>query len=161
MPGSVGRTRRSCLLASPGMRELLLTIHILSAAAWIGGGLFASLSFSQLIKTSGLKSIAALEETLGSKFFGSAVGLLLLSGIGLVLTADEYGFGEMFVLIGIGVVVIDGVIEGAIVGPRAKKLTEAAEDRSADYLKLLTQSSAVHLVLLVFAVWVMVAKLGL
>lgn len=161
MPGSVDRTRRSCLLASPSMRELLLTIHILAAAAWIGGGLFASLSFRQLVKTKGVKSIAALEESLGSKFFGSAVGLLLLSGIGLVLVADEFGFGEMFVLIGIGVVVVNGIVEGAFVAPRAKKITEADEDRSADYLKLLTEGSMVQLALMVFAVWAMVAKLGL
>lgn len=142
------------------MREVLLTIHILSAAAWIGGGLFASLSFKHLIKSIGMKPVAALEEALGSKFFGTAVGLLLLSGIGLVLTAEEYGFGEAFVLIGIGVVVVDGIIEGAIVGPRAKKLTESGDDRTSDYLKLLTQSSVVLLLLLGFAVWAMVAKLG-
>jgi hypothetical protein len=122
--------------------------------------LFASLSFKHLIKAVGMKPVAAIEESLGSKFFGTAVGLLLLSGIGLVLTADEYGFGETFVLIGIGVVVVDGIVEGAIVGPRAKRLTEASDDRSLDYSKLLTQSSVVLLVLLGFAVWAMVAKLG-
>lgn len=143
------------------MRELLLTIHILSAAAWIGGGLFASLSFRQLATTMGLKPLAALEESLGTKFFGTAVGLLVLSGVGLVLTAEEFGWGDAFVLIGIGVVVVDGILEGAVFGPRAKKLTESTEDQTAEYVRLLTTGSLAHLVLLVFAVWAMVAKLGL
>jgi len=109
-----------------------LTIHVLSAAAWIGGGLFAALSFGQLATSVGLKPLASLEESLGTKFFGAAVGLLVISGVGLVLTADEVGWGDAFVLIGIDVAVVDGILEGAVFGPRAKKLIESSEDRTCE-----------------------------
>ncbi len=142
------------------MRELLLTIHILSAAAWIGGGLFATFSYSSLAETVGLKRLGALDQTLGARFFGTAVVALVLSGVGLVLGSPAIGWGDAFVLIGIGVVIVDGILEGAIFGPRAKRITESQDPDMASWRRVLNQSSVAHMVLLVFAVWAMVANLG-
>ena len=142
------------------MRDGLLTIHILAAAAWIGGGLFATVSFTRLAESIGLKRLAALDNAIGTKFFGTSVVLVLLSGVGLVLTEDSFGWTDAFVLIGIAVIVIDGILEGVIFGPALKRLSEADEEDPAAFSRKLTQSGVIHLVLLAFAVWAMVSKIG-
>lgn len=140
------------------MREFLLIVHILAAAAWIGGGLFSLTSFPTLARQVGVKEVGALDESIGSKFFGSAIVLLLLSGIGLVLTSDAFGWGDAFVLIGIGVVVTEGALQGAVFGPR---MTEAYESGSLSrFRQQFRTSGAVSLVLVVLAVWAMVTKIG-
>ena len=144
----------------PPVRALLLTLHIIGVAGWLGGGLFASISLASLARTIGLSRAVALDSSLGNKFFGTAVVLVVLSGIGLVHTSDAYGWGAAFVLIGIGVVLADGVLEGAVFGPRLKRLAAAGEERTDTYLRTLAVSSAIHIALLVFALWSMVVRLG-
>lgn len=140
------------------MREILLIVHILSAAAWIGGALFALTSFSALANRGGLSQIADVDEAVGSKYFGASVVLLLLSGVALVLTSDAFGWGDAFVLIGIGIVVVDGALEGTFFGPRMKASYEA-EDLSS-FRRLVKLSTIYNATLFVVAVWAMVTKIG-
>lgn len=140
------------------MRDFLLIVHILSAAAWIGGGLFSLASFPKLARDVGLRKLGALDESIGSKFFGSAIVLLLLSGIALVATSDAFGWGDAFVLIGIGVIVVEGALQGAVFGP---KMTEAYESENLDtFREAFRTSGAASLALVVLAVWAMVTKIG-
>jgi uncharacterized membrane protein len=150
------------------MRGLLVTIHVLAVAAWIGGGLFASVSLTSLAKTLGVKTVLSLDQAVGTLFFGAAVGTVALSGVALVLTSDSYGWGTAFVLVGLVVIVLDGALEGAVFGPRLKRLAGAAESGStseagalAEYRRLSLVSTVVHLALVVFALWSMVVRLGL
>lgn len=142
------------------MREFLLIVHILAAAAWIGGSLFAGVSFAGMASKLGLKSIASLDEAIGTRYFGSAVGLLLLSGIGLVFSSDQFGWGDAFVLIGIGVVVVDGALEGAIFGPRLKRIADSDTEDLGSFRRLMSVSTLSHFGLFVLAVWAMVVKVG-
>ena len=143
------------------MRELLLTIHILAAAAWIGGGLFAGVSFSKLATQMGLGPLRALDDSVGPKFFGTAVGVMVLSGAGLVMMSETVGWGSVFVLVGIAVVVLDGVLEGAVFGPRLRRIADSETGDVDEFRRTMTWSSASHLALFAFAVWAMVVKLGL
>lgn len=142
------------------VKEFLLIVHILAAAAWIGGSLFAGVSFAGMASNLGLKSIKSLDESIGTRYFGTAVGLLLLSGIGLVFSSDQFGWGDAFVLIGIGVVVVDGILEGVIFGPRLKKLAESETEDLLTFRKLFSVSTVSHLALFTIAVWAMVVKIG-
>lgn len=142
------------------MSEFLLVVHILAAAAWIGGSLFAGVSFAGMASTLGLKSLRSLDESIGTRYFGTAVGLLVLSGIGLVFSSDQFGWGDAFVLVGIGVVVVDGILEGAIFGPRLKRIAESETEDLTAFRRLLSSSTISHLALFVLAVWAMVVKLG-
>lgn len=142
------------------MKEFLLTVHILAAAAWIGGSLFAGVSFASMASNLGLKSLRSLDESIGTRYFGSAVGLLVLSGVGLVLTSDQFGWGDAFVLIGIGVVVVDGALEGAIFGPRLKTIAESETGDLGAFRRLMSVSALAHMALFAVAVWAMVVKLG-
>jgi uncharacterized membrane protein len=94
------------------MRDFLLVVHILAAAAWIGGSLFAGYSFSFLAAIRDLKTVKSVEEGTGGKFFGTAVVLMFLSGAALVMISDRFGWGHAFVLIGIGAIAVEGILEG-------------------------------------------------
>lgn len=142
------------------MRTLLLTLHLVGVAGWLGGGLFSSVSLAALARTLGVKRVIALDAALGAKFFGSAVGLVALSGVALVLTSDAYGWGTTFVIIGLAVIVADGLLEGVVFGPRLKAMAAAPDVPLADYRRFMSWSSAIHLALVVFALWSMVARLG-
>ncbi len=143
------------------MRDLLLTLHILAAAAWIGGGLFASVSFSKLATEMGLGPVQELGESVGAKFFGTAVGVMVLSGAGLVMLSETFGWGSVFVLVGIAVVVLDSVLEGAVFGPRLKRIADSDGGNVDEFRRTIAWNSASHLALFALAVWAMVVKLGL
>lgn len=140
------------------MQEALLVVHILAAAAWIGGGLFATTSFSTLARQIGVKQVGSLDEAIGSRYFGTSVVVLVLSGIALVLNSDAYGWGDTFVSIGLGVVVVDGALQGTLFGPRAKK-AYASED-TRDFLGVMRLGAVSSIILFVLAVWAMVVKIG-
>ena len=142
------------------MRDLLLTIHILSAAAWIGGALYATISLPRHAANAGVAKTLAVDQWLGPRFFGTAVGLLLLSGIGLVVDSEVFGWGDAFVLIGIGVIVISSALEGAVFSPAMKKAAESEDELSDSTRRTIRWGLAVNGVLFVLAVWVMVTKLG-
>ncbi len=141
------------------MRNLLLTIHILAAAVWVGGGLHAALSFPRHAANSGLTKALAVDEALGGRFFGAAMALLVLSGVWLVTISDTFGWGSGFVLIGIGVIVAEGVLQGAWLGPATKRLV-AAGDSETSVPSFFKWGAATSFALVAFAVWAMVAKVG-
>lgn len=142
------------------MGELLLTIHILAAAAWIGGGLYSTFSATALANSMGLEPVMLIEDSVATKYFGTSVVVLLISGIGMVLNSDQFGWTNAFVLIGIGAIVIDGIVEGAIFGPRLKALSESEKPSIQEFGRIVRTSSLIHIVIIVFTVWAMVAKLG-
>ena len=142
------------------MRDILLSIHIIGAAAFIGGGAYSLAVFPGNVKEIGIKAALARDEAMGNKFFGTAVGILLLSGILLVLDSDVYGWGDAFVLIGIGVIVLSGAIEGLYVTPMVKRLSASGDDSPAAIKRFIWQAGSPSMLLLLFALFVMVSKLG-
>ena len=142
------------------MRDVLLTLHILGAMGFIGGGVYSAVIFNRDVAELGLKRVLARTEPTDNRFFGVAVGVLLLSGIALVIESDVYGWGEPFVLIGIGTIIVTGILEGGIFGPALKRLARMRDDLGAPGRRILRWSAVVHIVVLVFAVWAMVTKLG-
>lgn len=143
------------------MRSLLLLLHILGAAAWFGGGLFASVSFASLARSLGVRPVMNLDQAIGAKFFGAAVGTVALTGVALVLMSPTIGWGTAFVLVGIAVVVLDGFIEGAVLGPRLKRLAASPDASVAAFRRESLIGTLIHVVLLVTAFWAMVVRLGL
>ena len=142
------------------MRDVLLTIHILGAAGFIGAGAYSLVVLGSDVREMGLVRVMARDERLGNRFFGVVVGFLLLSGIGLVLQSDVYNWGDAFVLIGIGAIVASGILEGAIFGPAARRLAETPGPIDAGLRRMVWMNWALHIPLLVFVVYAMVAKLG-
>lgn len=141
------------------MRNVLLTIHVLAAAGFIGGGVYSAVVFPGDVRSMGLRRVLRRDEALGNKFFGAVVGLLLLSGIWLVVDSDVFGFGDVFVWIGVGAIVLSGAAE-AVFGPAMKRHAARGGDFTPDVSRTLRTDVAVHAAIFVVAVYAMVAKIG-
>ena len=146
------------------MRDGLLFLHILGAAGWIGGGLFATYAYSTVARigppaASGI--LAAFEKRAGA-YFGITAGLVLLSGVGLVLTSDAYGWGDTFVLIGLGAFLLSGIVQSTVGKKANERLVEAAETGSnlPQAISTWRRISMVDTLVLFVVVWTMITKLG-
>ena len=146
------------------MLETLLIIHILAAAAWIGGGLLNLFIGPKMAQSGGetaLNWLRAIVEA-AAKYFIPAGTLTLLSGIGLVLVDDAYDWSAPFVWIGIVVLAL-GLVS-AVLAPAAKRALAAAQ--AGDFPKLgvnarkAAVTARVIVLLLVLTEVVMVLRLG-
>ena len=140
------------------MDDLLLTVHIFSAAIWIGGGVYTSVIYPRHAANGTLRGVLAVDQKVGAIVFGTAIALLLLSGIGLVLMSETFGFGHAFVLIGIGVIVVSSILEGTVFGPATKKMLE--DEETTQLPSALKWALPIYIFIFAFTVWAMVAKLG-
>lgn len=143
------------------MREALLTIHILGVALMLGGGMYSVFTFPGNARMSSLKEAFSVDDAVGGKYFGAAFALVFLSGIGLIIDSAAVGWGTAFVLIGIGVLIVSGVLQGAVFGPRLKRMAESGDNDIDGAVRLNRLAALLYSALLVFAIWAMVSKLGL
>ncbi|MGA7229200.1 MAG: DUF2269 family protein [Acidimicrobiia bacterium] len=149
------------------VRTLLLTIHILSIAAWFGGGLGGTFIRSRLVEKGGAIAAASVRvsQAMGTRFFTPAALLTLLSGIGLVLSSDgAYTFGSLFVIVGLSIFLVSAVGNSVFGGSRESRALEAFEsgDDAAGKAAIDSVSgfSLVELVLLTATVVAMVYRWG-
>jgi uncharacterized membrane protein len=118
------------LSGGSALHNVLLVIHVLSVIVWLGAGVGATYFGSRLTAEGGEIAVKwlRLSETSGSRLYGPASGLTLLSGIGLVLTTDAYSFGSIFVILGMTVWIVLAIANGAYAGRQEKKLLKATEE---------------------------------
>lgn len=143
------------------MEALLLTVHITAATVWIGAGIYAGFSYPEHAANGTLRGVLTVDQKLGSIVFGSAIALVLLSGIGLVMMSDIVSFGHAFVLIGIGVIVVTSVAEVVVFGPATKRTAEAEAAGSIKIDPVFRWAPVVYVAIFGFTIWAMVTKLGL
>ncbi|HET9201643.1 MAG TPA: hypothetical protein VFP67_00720 [Acidimicrobiia bacterium] len=149
------------------MTELLLIVHILAAAAWIGGSFLTGFIAPRMARSGSEGAVlgwARVAAEAGVKYFNPAGILTALSGIGLVLTSDIYEWSDAFVSIGLGVVIAAALIGALVHRPGGEKMISALEsgDRAtaAAEGKRAAIWGAITAVLLIVAVVVMVLKTG-
>ena len=146
------------------MHDFLLFLHIVGVAGWLGGGLHAFYAYSQIARMgapAGGETLKGLEKK-SEMYFGVTSGLVILSGVVLVLTSDEFGWTDGFVLIGLGAFTLSGVLQSAFGKKANQRLTEAATTGSGIDVAVRSWQfgSAWDLVILFIVVWAMVTKLG-
>ena len=146
------------------MRDLLLFLHILGAAVWIGVATFAYYYFAQAAKAGGGEPGRSMKFFMDKvRAYGIVVvPLVVLSGVGLVLTEDQWSWSDTFVWVGIGAVVATGIWDGAYSRKRDEALVEAvaedAHNRPALRRRWI-QTFWVEIAFLLVALWAMVTKL--
>jgi hypothetical protein len=148
------------------MNDLILILHILSAAAWLGGGLLSGFAAPRMARNGAAASLgwARVSAEAGSKYFNPAGILTVLTGIGLVLVGDLYEWSDTFVSIGLGVAIATALIGALAHRPGSSRIIAALE--SGDYEQAATEGKkaaiwgAVTTALLLVAVVVMVLKTG-
>ena len=148
------------------MTETLLVLHILSAAAWIGGGLLNGYLGPKMAAAGGPVAIQWLKVGIqaGGRYFVPAGVLTGLTGIALVLVDDAYDWSDGFVGIGLAIVVISLGLAVWVLIPAAKGALAAAE--AGDFPAVAPKArragltGRVMVVLLILAEVSMVLRLG-
>jgi uncharacterized membrane protein len=110
------------------MYQALLYVHIVCAVIWVGGAFFSqllALRVERATKPSEPPPPGRNLEFLGMRVFLPASILLVLAGAAMV--AQQWGFGQTWVAVSMGLWLVS-VIAGALyIGPRTKKVAELFE----------------------------------
>ena len=144
--------------------DALLFLHILGAAGWIGGATFSYFYLGQLAKEGGAARGRGMESFMDRlrQYGAVAIPLLLLSGIGLVLTEDQWGWSDTFIWVGIGAVVFSGIWQGVYARNKDEALVKSVKTESKDRLLRLrrwNQTFWIEVAIVLVALWAMVTKL--
>lgn len=146
------------------MRDLLLFLHIVGVAGWLGGGVYATYTYSTLARMEPEAAGPAFQrlKKLEDRFFGPVSGLVLLSGIGLVLVSEAFGWGDGFVIIGLVAFVLAAIINATFGRRNTERLIEASSSGSGvdQALRTWQRGSVWDYVILGVVIWAMVTKLG-
>ena len=146
------------------MRNLALWLHIIGASMWIGTNVAQMVIGPRLVKEgAGLAWLKAVEKA-GGPIYGAASGLIILTGIYLVVSNDSFSFGSAFVGIGIAVVIIGGAMAGLVFNRRTRQTIGLFEGGDTAKATTVYQSiggwALLDTALLAFAVLAMVSKWG-
>lgn len=149
------------------MYRVLVFVHVLAAATWLGANLAQFALSARLRGTPGSTRAAYLLGTvrMGTVLYTPAAILLLTTGILMVIDNAGIGFGSTFVSIGFAMIVV-GAVLGAVVfgkdGRRAAQLLEAGNDADARPVEQkLARFGAIDTVLLLLTIASMVWQFGL
>lgn len=148
------------------MEEAILTIHILSAAAWIGVAMFFGYAGPRFRDIGGPAVSGWVQVALGAipRFISPAAVLTLLTGLTLVMVKEEWGFDSGFVWIGIAVFVVVLALGLGWNAPNLRTALAAIEEGDmptvAASMKKVANAGLAIIVLLVFAEFAMVYRLG-
>lgn len=149
------------------MRDIALWLHILGGGTWIGANLIQGAVSHRL--TSGdtgtaTRWLEAVNKASGP-LYGTAASVIAATGIYLVLGSDgAYSFGSTFVLIGIVILILGGVIAGVFFTPQTKKaISLFASGNSTEGGRIIHRMGwigTIDTLLIAFAVLAMVSKWG-
>lgn len=146
--------------------ELLLFVHVLAAAAWVGAVFFVVLVFELAVRSADrdwLLKLTEYDDRLAPILYIPAVLLVLTAGIGLVLDGP-WGFGDGWVLAGLGLLVSVFVLGVGFIVPAGRRVKAAVEEggfESAEFqarLQAFRVLSWLDLGLLIVAMFVMTTK---
>lgn len=148
------------------MRDVLLIVHIVAVAAWIGSNLAQFVIVPAMARRGGEAAVAWMTTfvRLGRIYNTPAAIIVLASGVALVLDSPVYEFEQAFVVIGVVMVLIGGALGGLFYGPRGRSAAEAfgsgdASGGQAESRRII-QMTTVETTLLVVTVAAMVSRWG-
>ncbi|MPZ53147.1 MAG: DUF2269 family protein [Acidimicrobiia bacterium] len=149
------------------MRETLLVLHIIGVATWLGADL-VQLTFNRRLTAMGGQPAALWVNTTAVAFarvlYIPSGLLILVTGILMVVNSDVYEFDNIFVGIGIAVVVLGAILGVVVFGRRGERAAQAfAEGEDAEGRSIMTKMTpfgVLDAALVVFAIVAMVGRWG-
>ncbi|HEX9888365.1 MAG TPA: hypothetical protein VGA69_02720 [Nitriliruptorales bacterium] len=150
------------------MRDLLLIVHIVAVALWLGGSVMNGVINAKVGRAQSIEASAKLaraEVDLGTVFYMPMAILTLVSGVGLVLVSDGvYTFADPFVSVGFLSIIVAAVLGPAKFLPLSRRIAEGFENGNVDAamaaVKQITVWSTINTALILLAIVVMVLKTG-
>jgi hypothetical protein len=146
--------------------ETLLTIHILSAATWIGTAVFFGYAGPRFRDFGGPAVAGWIQVALGAipRFVSPVAVLTILSGATIVAVEDEWAWGDGFIWIGVAVFVVTLAIALTWNVPNMRKALAALEAKDMPAvgaaMKNVANAGIVIVLLRFFAEFAMVFRLG-
>jgi uncharacterized membrane protein len=147
---------------------LFKSVHVLAAVTWVGGALFASILGARAAASGDgprMASFAGEMEIVGMRVFMPASMTLIATGVGMMLNGDcPWAWRSLWVSYGLAIWVVGFALGIGYFGPQSGRLAKliAAEGPDAPEVKARIRQilvvSRLELVLLLGAVWAMVAK---
>jgi len=146
---------------------ILLSVHIIAAIIWIGGGFSLMLLLARMRREQDPAALSGLLRhgaVLGQRIFGPASLLLVIVGFGLVADGD-WDF-KLWLILGIVGWLGSAVHGAAFMGPKSEKLSELVASGTGDAqtidarLRNLALHGNAELVVLLLVVVDMVVKPG-
>lgn len=116
------------------INELLLTLHILAAATWIGAALALQVIAARVRPStpdSAVDESAIDAEAVGKTLFAPAAVVLLVTGVALVVREHQSWTGA-WILVGIGALLVAGVVGGSFLVPEGRRIAELARTPGHD-----------------------------
>ena len=150
--------------------ELMKTFHVLAAVIWVGGAAAVQVLAIRTLRASEPGRMAAFAkdgEWVGTRVFLPASVLLLALGIGMVIENEAWGFGDTWILIGLGGILFSILVGSLFLGPESGRIGNLIDAEGADSpevtrrLKRIFLISRIELVILLLVVADMVIKPGL
>ena len=144
--------------------EAIKFAHVLLAIIWVGGGTLAAIFATRARKADDTHKKAMVHDLdfVASRVFSPAGVLTAAFGVWLVIDSDAFSFGDTWIVIGIGAVVVSAVLGMAVLAPLTKKLIgefDAGSSGEATFGRILL-ISRIDLVVLLIAVWAMATRPG-
>lgn len=147
--------------------ELLLFVHILAAATWVGGVVILKVQSDRALRSDPDRAAELAEETqkVGQSVLMPASIVLLVAGLWMVFEGD-WGFEPLWIKLGLGIYVVSAVAGAVFLGPLYKQAGELRAERGANdpeitaRLERLSKLGWIDVGLLVAAVFVMSVKPG-
>ena len=151
------------------MLDFLLTVHVLAAVLWVGGGASLHAIARRIQKSGDRAALLAFLDTAGrftSVFYAALSVILLIAGLFLVNEAG-YEFSQAWIGIGLGIWLVSFAIGVGYYGRQGKKIGQLVESDGPEG-KSVEQAvnqyllvNSIELTLLVLAVVDMTTKPGL
>ena len=148
--------------------DWLLFLHVLAAMVWVGGGVMLAALAARVLRDPDPAAVGRFTgslRVLGPLVLAPATVAVLGLGIGLVLDTPAWDFGQLWVLLGLGLFAGAFAI-GAVWQSRtalaATRAAERADDAEARrQLRRWSWGYLVVVLMLVAAAWDMTTKPGL
>lgn len=147
--------------------EFATFLHVLAAVVWVGGALFILVVGFRMAAADPPHRLGFARDAvfMGRWVFTPAILVTLAAGIWMVIDADRFAFDQTWVSIGLGALVVSAGIGTGFILPRTKAAIVLAESgegpAAAGVMRRVALAGRINAVVLLVAVWAMVAKPGL
>ena len=121
------------MLASFGVYNLLLFIHIGAAITWVGGAILLNIQAFRIMSTGDPLRIAHLAgdaEFFGTRVFMPAALVVVVAGVSLVLNGG-WGFGHLWVILALLAFAYSFITGPSTSVPKAVASRKASRDKAA------------------------------
>jgi len=148
--------------------EFLLFVHVLMAVIWVGGDIAIQVLAVRATRAKDPVRTASLTadiEWMGLRVFMPASILLIIFGI-WAASEGNWDFGQAWISIGFAAFLFSFFLGMAFLGPESGRIKRLVKDRSFEDPEVLRRIgrilvfSRIELLVLIVAIWAMVAKPG-